>query len=70
MFIVTNIAFNFSSSVVCKTSLIKRAASLMNLPSTKGGWLSELNEGRTFLRRFDKALENVFTSLFSREIGL
>ena len=56
--------------MVCKTSLIKRAASLMNLPSTKGGWLSEINEGRTFLRRFDKALEIVFTSLFSREISL
>ena len=70
MSIVTNIPLKFSKSVVCKTSAIKHPPSLMNLPSAQADWLSEISDARTFLRRFDKALEIIFASKFSREIGL
>ena len=70
MSIVINIKLNFSTSVVCKTSAIKRPSWRLNLSSTLADWLSETSDGRTFLRRFDKALEIIFASTFSREIGL
>ena len=32
-------------------------------------WSSEISDGRTLLTRFDRALEIIFASTFSREIG-
>ena len=57
-------------SLICKITAIKRPPSLMNLPSTKVDSLSEISDGKTFLRLFHKALEINFKSTFSREIGL
>ena len=70
MFIVTNIPFNFSTSVVCKASAIKRPPLTNEFPINIYGLIIWNSDRKTFFRRFDGALEIIFTSTFSGELGL